>query len=259
MSNELIVSTQQLNKTFINRKTGQTTQALNRITMDWRSHETLGLVGESGSGKSTLAKAIIGMVEVDEGNILYYDDQGHTHSRNLDLKPPIQLVFQNPISSLNPRLRIESILDEVLSIQTNLDKHQRRDKIEAIMPKVGLVLEDLKKYPGEFSGGQAQRVAIARALIVEPRAVILDEAVSALDVTIQKQILDLLAQIQEETGVSYLFISHDLRVVREVCHRTIVMYHGEIVEKNETESLFADPRNDYTKRLIQAIPGIEYI
>ena len=257
--NQKIVTAHQLNKTFLNRKTGKETKALDNITMEWLANETLGLVGESGSGKSTLANAIIGMLPIDSGTLTYYDNDHRTVEQNLDLRPPIQLVFQNPISSLNPRLTVQQILDETLIIQTDLRKAERLKKIEMILPQVGLPVDAMKKYPGEFSGGQAQRVAIARALIVEPRAIVLDEAVSALDVTIQKQILELLDHIQQETGVSYLFISHDLRVVREVCHRTIVMQKGQIIEMNNTEALFDDPQHDYTKQLIQSIPQLEYL
>lgn len=259
MSNQNILNIENVSKTYVNRKTCQTTQALNNVSFNLKVNETVGIVGESGSGKSTLAKIIIGLVEKDRGIVEYYDEVGSKKDSNLELYPPIQHVFQNPISSLNPRLTIFDILNESMVVQTKKNKAERSEKISYMIERVGLKLSDLKKYPHEFSGGQAQRIAIARALIVDPRAVILDEAVSALDVTVQKQILNLLESLKEELGISYIFISHDLRVVREICDQIVVMYKGKIVERNSTREIFNNPQHEYTNILFNSIPEFLYL
>lgn len=251
-----IVIANQVCKSF---KSGEkTTRALDNVSLYIKENETVAVVGESGSGKTTLARAILNLVSIDSGTIQYFD-AGKEIEKNEDLDPPIQIVFQNPISSLNPRLKIQDSLEEALVVQRDWDKKSRKAKIIQMIDQVGLSQATLNKYPKELSGGQAQRVAIARALVVEPKLVILDEAVSALDVTIQRQILNLLEEIQKQTAVSYLFISHDLRVVQEICNRTVVMYQGRIVEENATDLLFKNPKEAYTKKLMQAVPRLEYI
>ena len=217
---------------------GRTVQVLKNINLTLYQGEVLGLVGESGSGKSTLAKSILGMTEY-EGEIIH-------HSR----RP--QMVFQDPYSSLNPAFSIRRIVEEPLIIYGKYSAAERRQRVEEMLEAVGLGPDFHDRKPRELSGGQRQRVSIATALIVRPRLVILDEAVSALDVTIQDQILDLLVKLRREYDLTYLFISHDLNVIYQCCDRVIVMKKGEIVEENTVDELFAHPKHDYTKQLLRA-------
>lgn len=217
--------------------------------------ETYGLVGESGSGKSTLAKVILGLVPAKSGEIKWKGEHltlGTTKGRE-----GIQVVFQQPMDSLNPRMCAQKIIQEPLDIHTKLSLSQKQDLVSEAMQSVGLNTGDLQKLPAAFSGGQAQRIAIARSIILKPDLLILDEAVSALDVSIQAQILNLLLQLQREKGMAYLFISHDLRVIRHISDRIGVMRNGEIVEEAETDLLFSSPKHAYTKELIRSIPGIQ--
>ena len=217
---------------------GRTVQVLKNINLTLYQGEVLGLVGESGSGKSTLAKSILGMTEY-EGEIIH-------HSR----RP--QMVFQDPYSSLNPAFSIRRIVEEPLIIYGKYSAAERRQRVEEMLEAVGLGPDFHDRKPRELSGGQRQRVSIAAALIVRPRLVILDEAVSALDVTIQDQILDLLVKLRREYDLTYLFISHDLNVIYQCCDRVIVMKKGEIVEENTVDELFAAPKHEYTKQLLRA-------
>jgi len=217
---------------------GRTVQVLKSINLTLYQGEVLGLVGESGSGKSTLAKSILGMTEY-EGEILH-------HSR----RP--QMVFQDPYSSLNPAFSVRRIVEEPLIIFGKYGAAERRKRVEEMLEAVGLGPDFHDRKPRELSGGQRQRVSIATAMIVRPRLVILDEAVSALDVTIQDQILDLLMKLRREFDLTYLFISHDLNVIYQCCDRVIVMKKGEIVEENTVDELFAHPKHDYTKQLLRA-------
>ena len=217
---------------------GRTVQVLKNINLTLYQGEVLGLVGESGSGKSTLAKSILGMTEY-EGEIIH-------HSR----RP--QMVFQDPYSSLNPAFSIRRIVEEPLIIYGKYSAAERRQRVEEMLEAVGLGPDFHDRKPRELSGGQRQRVSIAAALIVRPRLVILDEAVSALDVTIQDQILDLLVKLRREYDLTYLFISHDLNVIYQCCDRVIVMKKGEIVEENTVDELFAAPMHAYTKQLLRA-------
>ena len=217
---------------------GRTVQVLKNINLTLYQGEVLGLVGESGSGKSTLAKSILGMTEY-EGEILH-------HSR----RP--QMVFQDPYSSLNPAFSVRRIVEEPLIIFGKYGAAERRKRVEEMLEAVGLGPDFHDRKPRELSGGQRQRVSIATAMIVRPRLVILDEAVSALDVTIQDQILDLLMKLRREFDLTYLFISHDLNVIYQCCDRVIVMKKGEIVEENTVDELFAHPKHDYTKQLLRA-------
>lgn len=217
---------------------GRTVQVLKNINLTLYQGEVLGLVGESGSGKSTLAKSILGMTEY-EGEIIH-------HSR----RP--QMVFQDPYSSLNPAFSIRRIVEEPLIIYGKYSAAERRQRVEEMLEAVGLGPDFHDRKPRELSGGQRQRVSIATALIVRPRLVILDEAVSALDVTIQDQILDLLVKLRREYDLTYLFISHDLNVIYQCCDRVIVMKKGEIVEENTVDELFAAPKHEYTKQLLRA-------
>ena len=217
---------------------GRTVQVLKNINLTLYQGEVLGLVGESGSGKSTLAKSILGMTEY-EGEIIH-------HSR----RP--QMVFQDPYSSLNPAFSIRRIVEEPLIIYGKYNGAERRQRVEEMLESVGLGPEFHDRKPRELSGGQRQRVSIAAAMIVRPRLVILDEAVSALDVTIQDQILDLLMKLRREYDLTYLFISHDLNVIYQCCDRVIVMKKGEILEENTVDGLFENPRHEYTRQLLRA-------
>lgn len=213
-------------------------QVLKDISLEVREDEILGLVGESGCGKSTLSKVILGFVKPDAGQICHYT------------KMP-QMIFQDPFSSLNPSKRISWILEEPLRMQ-KIPKEERKQKVLEMAEKVGLSPEHLKRYPRELSGGQRQRVSIAAALIQGAKFIIADEPVSALDVTIQRQIMELIVQLQEEMGLSVLFISHDLNVIYQMCDRVLVMKDGQILEEGETEELFENPKTEYTKELLWA-------
>lgn len=213
-------------------------QILKDISLEVREDEILGLVGESGCGKSTLSKVILGFVKPDAGEICHYT------------KMP-QMIFQDPFSSLNPSKRISWILEESLRMQ-KIPKEERKQKVLEMAEKVGLSPEHLKRYPRELSGGQRQRVSIAAALIQGAKFIIADEPVSALDVTIQRQIMELIVQLQEEMKLSVLFISHDLNVIYQMCDRVLVMKDGQILEEGETEELFENPKTEYTKELLLA-------
>lgn len=213
-------------------------QVLKDISLEVREDEILGLVGESGCGKSTLSKVILGFVKPDAGEICHYT------------KMP-QMIFQDPFSSLNPSKRISWILEEPLRMQ-KIPKEERKQKVLEMAEKVGLSSEHLKRYPRELSGGQRQRVSIAAALIQGAKFIIADEPVSALDVTIQRQIMELIVQLQEEMKLSALFISHDLNVIYQMCDRVMVMKGGQILEEGETEELFENPKTEYTKELLLA-------
>ena len=213
-------------------------QVLKDISLEVREDEILGLVGESGCGKSTLSKVILGFVKPDAGEICHYT------------KMP-QMIFQDPFSSLNPSKRISWILEEPLRMQ-KIPKEERKQKVLEMAEKVGLSSEYLKRYPRELSGGQRQRVSIAAALIQGAKFIIADEPVSALDVTIQRQIMELLVQLQEEMRLSVLFISHDLNVIYQMCDRVLVMKGGRILEEGETEEFFENPKTEYTKELLLA-------
>lgn len=212
---------------------------LHDVSFTLRRGEILGLVGESGTGKTTLVKNILGLVKTHTGEIIHYT------------KRP-QMIFQDPYSSLNPAYTVGWSLEEPLRIYGKYDAAERRRRVAEIAEKVGLPAECLTRRPNELSGGQRQRVSIAAAMIVRPKLVILDEAVSALDVTIQDQILDLLMRLRREYDLSYLFISHDLNVIYQCCDRVIVMQKGQIVEENTVDDLFDHPEHPYTKQLLKA-------
>lgn len=215
-----------------------TKDVLHDISLEVHSDEILGLVGESGCGKSTLSKVILGFVKPDQGEILHYT------------KMP-QMIFQDPYSSLNPKKKISWILEEPLRMQ-KIPKEERKKRVLQMAQKVGLSPEQINRYPGELSGGQRQRVGIAAALIQGSRFIIADEPVSALDVTIQKQIMELMVSLQQELKLSILFISHDLNVIYQMCDRVLVMKDGRIIESAPTEELFSHPKEEYTKELLLA-------
>lgn len=219
------------------------------VTVSVKQGETLGIVGESGSGKSTLAKAIVGLNNEIEG-IIKINDAAFIGSEVSVSKP--QMVFQDPYGSLNPTKKVGWILEEPLKLKTNLGKKERKERVNEMIQQVGLSTKHLERYPFQLSGGQRQRVAIAAALIVNPKLVILDEPVSSLDVTIQAQILSLLKDLQKKYNLTYVFISHDLNVVYQMCNRVCVIYKGEIVEMKEAKELFFRPQHEYTKELLKS-------
>ena len=233
-----------------------TIRALDDVSIDIQSGKTIAVVGESGSGKSTLAKALIKLISIDSGTIVFdgQDISGLQGDKLKKIRKKIQMIFQDPYASLNPRMRIADILEEPLLIN-KFDDIVRRKKINNIIQKVGLNIEDLTKYPHQFSGGQRQRIGIARALILEPKLVICDEPVSALDVSVQAQILKLLKSLQKEFNLTYLFITHDLRVVKHIADYVFVMQQGKLMEQGKTDIIFKNPKSTYTKELLASIPG----
>ncbi|WP_426247553.1 ABC transporter ATP-binding protein [Nocardioides sp. LHG3406-4] len=230
--------------------------AVRRVSIDVPVGHTVGLVGESGSGKSTIAKAAVGIVTPSAGRILLGGvDLGTLgHGDQAVARRRLQLIPQDPYSSLSPRRTIGETMAEALDpVRASVGRH--RDRIVHWLEAVKLDADSLVRYPHEFSGGQRQRVAIARALAVEPQVVIADEITSALDVSVQAEILALLVQLREELDLTMLFISHNLAVVRQVCDRTAVLYRGDLVESGDTVAMFADPQHDYTRTLLAAVPG----
>ncbi|MFE5409021.1 ATP-binding cassette domain-containing protein [Microbacterium sp. NPDC056569] len=230
-------------------------RALKGVSLDIRPGETVGLVGESGSGKTTLGRAVLGLAPVTGGSITYGGrDIGHLNRRERrDLSSEIQVVFQDPYSSLNPSLTIEQILSEPLTARGGAAK-EAKARVRDLLDRVGLPANAAGRLPREFSGGQRQRIAIARALALDPKLIVCDEPVSALDLSTQARVLDLFIEIQERTGVAYLFISHDLAVVRHISHRVAVMYHGELVETGGGDQVTSRPEHPYTQRLFLAAP-----
>jgi len=234
-------------------------RALDGISLHIKPGETLGLVGESGSGKSTAARCMVGLVAPDAGTIRL-EGALITQGARADLRRArrrLQMVFQDPYASLNPRFTAEEIVAEPLINYRAGTRSERRDKVAALFRSVGLNADDRGKYPFQFSGGQRQRLGIARALALDPALVICDEPVSALDVSIQAQIINLMMDLQEQRGLAYLFVAHDLAVVEQVSHRVAVMYLGRIVEEAETGRLFQSPLHPYTEALLQSVPHID--
>jgi len=240
--------------------------AVKNLNLSVNKGETIGIVGESGSGKSTLGKAILNVLKITApdvrvtGEILLNDNGSYIDLLKLNKKdiipyrPQIQMIFQDPFSSLNPRMIVQDIIKEPMDIHTELTESQKKEKVRWLMEKVGLSSEQAMRYPHEFSGGQRQRIGIARSLATEPRIIIADEPVSALDVSIQAQVINLMMDLQEEFNLTILFIAHDLSVVNHISTEIAVMYLGEIVEYNKTKEIFKAPQHQYTKTLLAAIP-----
>lgn len=229
--------------------------AVDNLSLTLRRHETLGIVGESGSGKTTFGQALIRLSDPDAGEI--YFDGKPIHGKNREelrpLRSRMQVVFQDPFSSLNPRMSVCQIIEEGLIVNGIGANHaERLDRVRDALTAAGLPTNILSRFPHEFSGGQRQRIAIARAIALEPEFILLDEPTSALDLSVQAQIIDLLRKLQDERGLSYLFISHDLKVVRALCHRVIVMQHGRIVEEGPVEEVLFKPKTAYTEKLVKA-------
>lgn len=231
-------------------------RALNDVSFEIPTGSTLGLVGESGSGKTTIGKVILGQVRASAGSVIYKGED-ITHAprrRRRELGRDIQVIFQDPYSSLNPTRTIGQTLSEPLMAKGVTSREEIRRQIREILDIVGMPADTADRYPVEFSGGQRQRVAVARAVIARPQLVVCDEPVSALDLSVQAQVLNLLNDLQREMGLSLLFISHDLTVVRHVSHRTIVLYRGEIVEEGDAQDIQRDPQHPYTRTLLAAAP-----
>ena len=231
-------------------------RALKGVSFSVEQGKTLAIVGESGCGKSTLAR-IITLIDPASGGELLLDGSPIDISKGAptrEMRRKVQIVFQNPYGSLNPRQKVGDMLMEQLLLNTDHTPAQRRDEAQKMLAKVGLKPEHFNRYPHMFSGGQRQRLAIARALMVRPKLLVLDEPVSALDLSVQAQVLNLLADLQDEFGLTYVFVSHDLSVVRYIADEVMVMYKGEVVEYGSREAVFADPKHDYTRTLFAATP-----
>ena len=258
---EAVLKAKQLRKVFSNTGflsgAGQEKVAVNDISFDLKAGETLAIVGESGSGKSTTARMAMRLLESDSGSISWLEhDVTHLSNKVLrEHRKLIQMVFQDPFASLNPKMKIVDTVGEGLRVHhPSLNQQQRREMVKEVLQLCGLGEEALDRYPHQFSGGQRQRIGIARALVVEPEVLVLDEPVSALDVSVQAQILNLLKNLQQEKNLAYLFISHDLSVVQHIADRVMVMFAGFVVEEGTIEEVFATPKHPYTKALLDARP-----
>ena len=251
-----LIDVRRLVKHFPVEKSDDLVQAVDGVSFSIRSGETLGLVGESGCGKSTVGRCLLRLQEPTSGEV-YFEDRNiiDLEARELrDLRREMQIIFQDPYASLNPRLSILSIVSEPLKIHGLSNKAERRARVADLLTKVGLDPDYMNRYPHEFSGGQRQRIGIARALALNPKLIVCDEPVSALDVSVQAQVVNLLQDLQHEFGLTYLFISHGLAVVEHISNRVAVMYLGKIVEIAPAEELYKNPLHPYTKALLSAIP-----
>ena len=254
--NEVLVSVRNMEVTFGSKRNKFV--AVHGVSFDIYKGETFGLVGESGSGKTTIGRAIIRINPMSAGEVIYKGEKINGKiSRELDKKvtQQIQMIFQDPMASLNERAKVDYIVSEgLINIHPDMSKEERSQRVAQALLDVGLLPEFASRFPHEFSGGQRQRIGIARSLIMEPEFIIADEPISALDVSIRAQVLNLMSRLQKERGLTYLFIAHDLSVMRFICDRSAVIHKGVIVELSETEKLFAHPLHPYTRALLSAIP-----
>ena len=252
---ETVLRVRDMNKSF------DGVPAIQDISFDLFQAETLGIVGESGSGKTTLARCILRAIDPDSGLADFQSEQGRVdlstlkHKELLPLRREMQMVFQDPYASLNPRMTVREIIEEPLIIHGVKNKEERLQRIREILDLVQLEHDSLYRFPHAFSGGQRQRIGIARALILRPKMVVCDETVSALDVSVQAQIINLLEDLQKELHLTYMFVAHDLAVVRHICDRVLVMHRGRVVESGPIDDVFDRPQQNYTKLLLSAIPS----
>ncbi|MDZ5452360.1 dipeptide ABC transporter ATP-binding protein [Labrys sp. ZIDIC5] len=262
--NQPILETRALGKRFsigsrFSSEGRRTVHAVDNVSLTVRRGETVGLVGESGCGKSTLARCLVRLYDISDGQLFFEGDDitGKSLAELRPLRRRLQMVFQDPSASLNPRRRVGDLVAEPLRIHTRLSSAEITKRVAELFDLVGLLPDHVMRYPHEFSGGQRQRVGIARAIALNPDLVVLDEPVSALDVSVQAQIVNLLADLQEKLNLTYVFIAHDLSVVRQVSTRIAVMYLGSIVEEGPAEEVFSTPAHPYSQALISAVPTVE--
>ena len=255
MSQQALLQVKDLRVNFPQGR-GKVFQALKGISLDIQPGETVGLVGESGSGKTTVGRVILGLTEATSGDV-WFEGENITHAsreRRRTLGRDIQVVFQDPYGSLNPARTIGDTLAEPLMNDKSLSRNDIAERVAEVLQQVGMPADTASRYPGMFSGGQRQRIAIARAVIAKPRLIVCDEPVSALDLSVQAQVLNLLKSLQQSMGLAMLFISHDLTVVRHVSHRTVVLYRGDIVEQGDAGQVHERPEHPYTRALLAAAP-----
>lgn len=255
MSQQALLQVKDLRVNFPQGR-GKVFQALKGISLDIQPGETVGLVGESGSGKTTVGRVILGLTEATSGDV-WFEGENITHAsreRRRTLGRDIQVVFQDPYGSLNPARTIGDTLAEPLMNDKSLSRNDIAERVAEVLQQVGMPADTASRYPGMFSGGQRQRIAIARAVIAKPRLIVCDEPVSALDLSVQAQVLNLLKSLQQSLGLAMLFISHDLTVVRHVSHRTVVLYRGDIVEQGDAGQVHERPEHPYTRALLAAAP-----
>ena len=262
MNNEVLIKVRDLKKYFpitkgiIARKHVGNVKAVDGISFDIKRGETLGLVGESGCGKSTTGRAILNLHKPTSGSVIYKDTDLAPLSRKnmVKYRKSLQIIFQDPYSSLNPRMTIGNIISEAMIYHGIVSKGERQKRVEELLELVGLRTYFIRRYPHEFSGGQRQRIGIARALALNPEFIVCDEPISALDVSIQAQVVNLMEDLQKQFGLTYLFIAHDLSMVRHISDRIAVMYLGKIVELTDKETLYKEPMHPYTEALLSAVP-----
>ena len=258
-----LVDVRGLSKVFVRRQSlfapSTMLTAVDAVSFEIARGETFGLVGESGSGKTTTGRCLLRLVEPTRGEVLFRGENvlALSRTRLCNMRRNMQIVFQDPYASLNPRMRVQQIIAEPLDIHRVGTKAERRDRVAELLTLVGLDPSLHARYPHEFSGGQRQRIGLARAIALNPTFIVADEPVSALDVSVQAQVVNLLMDLQARLALTYLFIAHDLRLVEHVCSRVAVMYRGRIVEMGDTRALFASPRHPYTQALLSAVPSMD--